>query len=78
MTIAKARHFQEDLRKLADKYGIQGMGAFFVHNDAVHMVEVHGTEKNQWVVAINDALTGAISHLYPNIPMANFNSAQDN
>lgn len=78
MTIEKTTRFQNDLRALLEKYKIQGAGCFFVHDDQVHAVEVHGTEKNQWVVAIMDAVGGALTHLYPNIPFVNYNSAQGN
>lgn len=78
MTIGKTQHFQEDLRKLFEKYKIQGGGCFFVHDDTVHTVEVHGTERNQWVVAIMDALEKALPLVNPNIPFVKWNNTQDN
>lgn len=78
MTIGKTTHFQNDLIKLFEKYGIQGGGCFFVHANQIHAVEGHGTEKNQWVVAIMDAMQGALQATNPNIPFVNFNSAQGN
>jgi hypothetical protein len=76
MTIEKTTRFQNDLRQLFEKYKIEGGGCFFVHDDTVHMVEAHGVEKNQWVVAIMDALGPAISATNPNIPFVNYNSNQ--
>lgn len=78
MTLAKAEHFQNDFKKLLEKYGVQGAGCFFVHNDQIHMIESHGIEKNQWVVAIMDSLQNAIPAVNPNIPVVNFNNAQGN
>lgn len=78
MTLGKANHLQEDLRKLFHKYGVQGGGIFFVHADQFHILEVHGTERNPWVIAVMDAMQVAIPAAAPDIPVVNFNNNQQN
>lgn len=78
MTIEKTERLQDELRTLFRKFNISGATVIFVHADTAHFVEVHVTERNQWVIAITDALSGALKATHPNIPVVDFNNAQGN
>lgn len=78
MTIEKATRLQNELKELFKKYNVSSGTALVVHNETIQVIEAHVTEKHEWVVAITDSLEGAIRELHPNIPVINYNSAQDN
>lgn len=59
MTIAKAERFQEDLRQLFKKYGVESGFALFMHDQTMHPIEAHVTRKNQAIVAMLNAMTEA-------------------
>lgn len=78
MTIEKTTHFQNDLKRLFEKYRISGGICLFVHNDTLHPVEAHGTEKHHYVEAIMSALVESLKATYPDIPFVDFNNTQNN
>ncbi len=78
MTIAKATRLQDDMRELFRKYGVVSGGAFVVHDNTIHFIEAHVTERNDWVETIMNSLSTVIPQINPNIPVVNYNSAQGN
>ena len=78
MIIEKATKLQNEMRELFRKFGVTSGGAFVVHNETIHFIEAHVTQKDEWVVSIMDALSSVIPQINPNIPVVNYNSAQDN
>lgn len=78
MTIQKATKLQNEMRELFRKYRIVSGAAFFVHDESIHFIESHVTEKNEWVITIMDVLNEVIPKVNPNIHVVNYNSAQDN
>lgn len=78
MTIAKATRLQNEMRELFRKFGVTSGGAFVVHDETIHFIESHVTERNDWVISIMDALTQVIPEINPNIPIVNYNNTQEN
>lgn len=78
MTIAKATRLQDEMRELFRKYGVVSGAGFVVHDDTIHFLEAHVTERNDWVETIMNVLCEVIPKVNPNIPVVNYNSAQGN
>jgi len=77
MTIAKATHFQEELRQLFQKYGITSGFAMFMHDSTLHPVEAHVKERNPLIVQMMDGLANA-ARTSSDIPVWEHWSQDDN
>ncbi len=78
MTIAKATRLQDEMRGLFRKYGVVSGGSFVVQDETIHFIEAHVTERNEWVETIMNVLCEVIPKVNPNIPVVNYNNAQEN
>lgn len=68
MTVEKVQHFQKDLRTLFEKYRIESGFAFFIHDEALHPIEVHVARRNELITLTMDALTEVLKQIYPELP----------
>ena len=78
MTIEMATKLQNEMRELFRKFGVVSGGAFVVHNETIHFIEAHVTKRDEWVTTIMDVLATVIPQVNPNIPVVNYDSAQEN
>ncbi len=60
MTIQKASKFQTDLLELFTKYGVTSGFAVFMHDNTLHPIEAHVTEKNEVITTFMNAITEAV------------------